>query len=140
VTKALLVFLLVVPLIHAQSGLRPQHAQAQIVTNACETETYFHLNGTVHVKDMVYAHIRWNTSCLSCGPMGNALDSLGNRYYPDEAWGAAGIKCGPLYCEMRLGTDSAGSKAAGDDTLYLALYCPIAAEYGIDGYVENGTF
>ena len=139
--KALLVFLFVVPLIHAQSGLRPQHAEAQLVTNACELETYFHLNGTVHAKDMVYAHIRWKTSCgLECGPLGNALDSLGNLYYPDEIWGAAGIKCGPLYCEMRLQTDSAGSKATGDDTLHLPLFCPIVAEYGIDGYVQNGTF
>jgi hypothetical protein len=137
VNNALLVFLIVVPLVHAQSGLRPQHANAQMVTNACGFENYFHLNGIVYERDMVYIHIRWKTSCgPDCGSLGNALDSLGNVYYPDETWGIdGGIKCGPLYCEMRLLTDSAGSKATGDDTLHLPLSRPLIAEYGIDGYL-----
>jgi hypothetical protein len=125
--------------LHAQS-LQPQHAHAQVVINSCRKETYLKLTGTVYQADQISVYVQWKAPCANdCGPLGVALDSLGNAYLPDESWGPGGIKCGEEICQMRLQTDADGSKATGEDTLHLPLKCPVNAEYGISVQAFNGT-
>ena len=61
--KLLSIFLLLSAALCLGQELLPRHAEAQIVSNDCQTFLHFPLKGIVQIGDIGHMHIRFPMSC-----------------------------------------------------------------------------